>query len=133
MRHNWRGLLLVLAFFGGLLVGCQSEKKEAPKMGTQVNPHQTMLPPAQKMTEKQEAQMVRKNLDGFLSFGDSLAVYPVWKEKGPRADTLKALIKKLKKQGQELRELAKGKDDHALVVTFSAYHNTIRDFMKEFH
>ncbi len=113
-----------------LLVACQSKKKEAAPVQ---NPHQAMMPPAKPMNEKDEAKMIRQNLQGFLSFGDSLAVYPVWKESGPKADTLKALIKELKKQGQELRELVKGKDDHALVVTFSAYHKTIRDFMKQFH
>ncbi len=120
------GILAVLVF----LVACQSKKNETAKVN---NPHQMMMPPAKPMSEKAEAKMIRQNLDGFLSFGDSLAVYPVWKESGAKADTLKALIKKLKKQGQELRELAKGKDDHALAVTFSAYHKTIRDFMKQFH
>ncbi len=130
MKKKMTTLALLFLMAGVLLIACQSKKKEATPVQ---NPHQTMMPPAKPMNEKEEARMVRQNLDGFLSFGDSLAVYPVWKESGPKADTLKALIKKLKKQGQELRELANGKDDHALVVTFSAYHKTIRDFMKQFH
>jgi len=95
------------------------------------NPHGMSMAQAKMPTEKEEAKMIRKNLDGFLSFSDSLAIYPVWKEKGGKADTLKAIIKRLKTQGKELRELARGKDDHALVVAFSAYHKSIRDFMRE--
>ena len=120
------GIILAL-----IMGSCQSKKKEAPKSSAMENPHGMSMAQAKKPTEKEEAIMVRKNLDGFLSFGDSLAIYPVWKEKGTKADTLKAIIRRLKAQGKELRDLAKGKDDHALIVAFSAYHKSIRDFMRE--
>ena len=131
MKKNFIGIVLIGMALVLILVSCQSKKKEAAASSAMENPHGMSMAQAKKPTEKEEAQMVRKNIDGFLSFGDSLAIYPVWKEHGAKADTLKSIIKRLKKQGEELRDLAKGKDDHALVTAFSAYHKTIRDFMQK--
>ena len=131
MRKNFFGIVLVGLILAVIVASCQSRKKEVPKSSAMENPHGMSMAQAKMPTEKEEAKMIRKNLDGFLSFSDSLAIYPVWKEKGGKADTLKAIIKRLKTQGKELRELARGKDDHALVVAFSAYHKSIRDFMRE--
>ncbi|NOY76995.1 MAG: hypothetical protein GXO76_03895 [Calditrichaeota bacterium] len=131
MKKNFFGIVWIGMAWVILLTSCQSKKKEAAPSSVMKNPHSFSMAQANPPSEKKEAKIVRENLDGFLSFGDSLAIYPVWKEHGAKADTLKAIIKRLKTQGAELRELAKGKDDHALVVTFSAYHKTIRDFMRE--
>ena len=131
MKKNIWKVVLMGIFFALLIASCQSKKEETKKSSVMENPHRMSMAQARQPSEKEEAQMVRKNIDGFLSFGDSLAIYPVWKEHGAKADTLKSIIKRLKNQAEELRDLAKGKDDHALVTAFSAYHKTIRDFMKE--
>jgi len=131
MKKNFFGIVLVGMALALLVGSCQSKKKEAAESPAMENPHSFSMMQANQPSEEKEAKIVRQNLDGFLSFGDSLAIYPVWKEHGAKADTLKAIIKRLKTQGEELRDLAKGKDDHALIVTFSAYHKTIRDFMRE--
>jgi len=135
MRRKAAGWSLIVLLVILAAVGCQSQKKKvtvAPRANLQIalkKFHKVLHPLQHKAVPEENAQAIRDSLDHLLALGDSVFIAPMPENWQDIADTLNALRKQFKANGQALKEAAKGQDDKAVLNAFEKYHDSFEAMM----
>jgi hypothetical protein len=119
--------------FGSRWVSISKEKSNGCSQSQSTNRFekipQGLHPLQHKAVPEENAQAIRDSLDHLLALGDSVFIAPMPENWQDIADTLNALRKQFKANGQALKEAAKGQDDKAVLNAFEKYHDSFEAMM----